>query len=64
MDWEYVDWSCVTQDLMEGTCEQGNEQSSYQKKKVGEGEGTHRLADGVLAAQEGPWTCEGQDRKR
>jgi hypothetical protein len=61
MGWEYVDWICVTQDPMEDTCEHGNERSSYQKKRGG---GTYGLADGVLAAQEGPWTWEGQDRKR
>ena len=30
MEWEYVDWICVTQDPMEGTCELGNERLSYQ----------------------------------
>jgi len=50
MEWEYLDWICVTQDQMEGTCEQGNERPSYQRG----GGGTYRLAGGVLAAQEGP----------
>ena len=49
MEWEYLEWICVTQDPMEGTCEQGNEWPSYQR-----GGGTYLLAEGVLAVQEGP----------
>ena len=45
MGWEYVDCICVIHDSVEGTCEHGNERSSYQKKGGGG-------ADGVLAAQE------------
>ena len=35
MGWEYVDCICVIHDSVEGTCEHGNERSSYQKKGGG-----------------------------